>query len=109
MQQLRLMRTSYRAFFVFALFTGSGFAEDSSKSAPARTGQGEGIYKVVRNWPKYPEGKKLGNLHGDMAADSKGKVYIATGGTIQVISPMGSMRVNCVPRTATRPSGACTA
>ncbi|MCP4848454.1 MAG: hypothetical protein GY899_10965 [Verrucomicrobiaceae bacterium] len=84
------MKTSYPAFFVFALFTASGFAEDSTKSEPARTGQGKGIYKVVRNWPKYPEGKKLGNLHGDMAADSKGKVYIATGGTIQVIAADGT-------------------
>jgi|TARA_B110001454_G_scaffold215223_1_gene236270 hypothetical protein len=83
------MKTSYRAFIVFVLFTASGIAEDFSKSAPARTGQGDGIYQVVRHWPKYPEGKKLGNLHGDMAADSNGKVYIATGGGIQVISADG--------------------
>ncbi|MDB4737467.1 hypothetical protein OAF75_01385, partial [Verrucomicrobiales bacterium] len=45
---------------------------------------------VVRNWPVYPEGVALGSLHGDMAADSKGKVYIATGGQIQIIDANGN-------------------
>ena len=60
---------------------------DETKSV--RTGQGEGIYETVPGWPKYPEGKQLGNLHGDLAADSKGNVYVATGNTIQVIGPDG--------------------
>ncbi len=59
-------------------------------TAPARTGQGAGVYETVPGWPSYPEGKRLGNLHGDLAADSKGNVYIATGNTIQVIGPDGN-------------------
>ena len=55
----------------------------------AKVGDGDGEYQVVRNWPLYPEGKSLGSLHGDMAADSKGKVYIATAGNIQVIGADG--------------------
>ena len=31
----------------------------------------------------------MGSLHGDMAADSNGKVYIATSGNIQVIGANG--------------------
>lgn len=56
---------------------------------PAQTGQGEGVYQTVPGWPKYPAGKHLGNLHGDMAADSQGNVYIATGNTIQIIGADG--------------------
>ena len=61
----------------------------AEETKPARTGQGEGIYETVPGWPKYPEGKQLGNLHGDLAADSRGNVYVATGNTIQVIGPDG--------------------
>ncbi len=61
----------------------------AEETKPARTGQGEGIYETVPGWPKYPEGEQLGNLHGDLAADSKGNVYVATGNTIQVIGPDG--------------------
>ena len=61
----------------------------AEETKPARTGQGEGIYETVSGWPKYPEGKQLGNLHGDLAADSRGNVYVATGNTIQVIGPDG--------------------
>ncbi len=61
----------------------------AEETKPVRTGQGEGIYETVPGWPKYPEGKQLGNLHGDLAADSKGNVYVATGNTIQVIGPDG--------------------
>jgi len=56
---------------------------------PAITGQGGGLYQVVRDWLHYPEGKSLGNLHGDIAADKMGNVYIATQSTIQVIGPDG--------------------
>ena len=61
----------------------------ADETKPVRTGQGEGIYETVPGWPKYPEGKQLGNLHGDLAADSRGNVYVATGNTIQVIGPDG--------------------
>lgn len=64
----------------------------ADEPAPVRTGQGDGIYKTVPGWPSYPEGKGLGNLHGDLASDSKGNVYIATGNTIQVIGPDGKYR-----------------
>ena len=60
-------------------------AHGAEETAPARTGQGAGVYETVPGWPNYPEGKSLGNLHGDLASDSKGNVYIATGNTIQVI------------------------
>ena len=42
----------------------------AEETQPVRTGQGEGIYETVPGWPKYPEGKQLGNLHGDLAADT---------------------------------------
>ena len=84
------MKTIYTFLALFSLPAVTCFAQDDSNASPARTGQGAGIYEVVRNWPKYPEGTKLGNLHGDIAADSKGKVYIATGGTIQVIAADGT-------------------
>ena len=64
----------------------------ADEPAPVRTGQGDGIYKTVPGWPSYPEGKGLGNLHGDLASDSKGNVYIATGNTIQIIGPDGKYR-----------------
>ena len=64
----------------------------ADEPAPVRTGQGDGIYKTVPRWPSYPEGKGLGNLHGDLASDSKGNVYIATGNTIQIIGPDGKYR-----------------
>ena len=44
------------------------------------------------NWPKYPKGKALGSLHGDVAADSKGNVYIAVGDTIQVVGIDGEYK-----------------
>lgn len=64
----------------------------ADEPAPVRTGQEDGIYKTVPGWPSYPEGKGLGNLHGDLASDSKGNVYIATGNTIQIIGPDGKYR-----------------
>jgi hypothetical protein len=66
--------------------TSAAFAQ----SAPPVTGQGAGVYQVVRNWPTYPEGQALGDLHGDIAADSQGNVYIATGGAIHVIGKNGA-------------------
>ncbi len=67
-------------------------AHGAEETAPARTGQGAGVYETVPGWPNYPEGKSLGNLHGDLASDSKGNVYIATGNTIQVIGSDGNYR-----------------
>ncbi|MDP6208316.1 MAG: hypothetical protein QGG01_08425, partial [Roseibacillus sp.] len=72
---------------LFAFFLVPSAGADETK--PVRTGQGGGIYETVPGWPKYPEGKQLGDLHGDLAADSRGNVYIATGNTIQVIGPDG--------------------
>ena len=45
----------------------------------------------MRGWGSYPEGKKLGSLHGDMAADSKGNVYTtdANNHRIQVFNSAG--------------------
>ena len=72
---------------LFAFFLVPSAGADETKSV--RTGQGGGIYETVPGWPKYPDGKQLGDLHGDLAADSRGNVYIATGNTIQVIGPDG--------------------
>ena len=63
---------------------------DGNTTVAARTGTGDHVYQAVTGWPKYPEGKSLGSLHGDVAADSQGKVYIAVGGTIQVIDANGA-------------------
>ena len=61
----------------------------AQEGAPARTGAGAATYDVVRSWPSYPEGKKMGSLHGDMAADSAGNVYLSTGESIHVFGPDG--------------------
>ena len=68
-----------------AFLTSGLFAE----KPPAKTGQGAGVYQVVRGWGHYPEGKKMGSLHGDMAADSKGNVYLSAGDSIHVFGPDG--------------------
>ena len=78
---------------------GSASLTIAQDSAPAKTGQGDGVYQTVPNWPTYPEGKKLGNLHGDMAADSKGNLYVATGDTIQVFGPDGTYAKDLGPET----------
>lgn len=66
----------------------------TGQDGPAKTGQGEGIYQVVRGWGSYPEGMKLGSLHGDMAADSKGNVYLSAKGGIHVFGPDGKFKSN---------------
>ena len=82
------MKTLAYLTFSLLLANASASAQDS-KSPPARTGEGAAVYEVVRGWPSYPEGKKMGSLHGDMAADSEGKVYLSTGDSIHVFGPDG--------------------
>ena len=72
-----------------SLFALGACAFAQKTAPPAKTGEGDAVYQVVRDWPTYPEGKSLGSLHGDMAADKDGNVYLATGATIQVIGPDG--------------------
>lgn len=73
-----------------------GCASDlaTGQEGPARTGQGKGIYQVVRGWGSYPEGMKFGSLHGDMAADSEGNVYLSAKNGIHVFGPDGKFRSN---------------
>ena len=57
-----------------------------------QTGQGSQNYKSVPNWCKLPEGlKKLGNTHGNIVIDAKGRVYFNTDTqrSIMVYSPDG--------------------
>ena len=87
MRDTKPMKTSvYLSILVLACAPYGALAQDT---APARTGQGAGIYEVVRGWPSYPEGKNMGSLHGDMAADSKGNVYLSTAESIHVFGPDG--------------------
>ncbi|MGK0188808.1 MAG: DNA-binding beta-propeller fold protein YncE, partial [Verrucomicrobiales bacterium] len=72
--RIRNMKFSIAAFLSTLLVATSSFAQQT---------------EIIRNWPTYPEGTSLGSLHGDMAADSQGNVYVATGGTIQVIGADG--------------------
>ena len=74
--------------FIFLLFVSTALAQEAA-SPPARTGQGAGIYEVVRGWPSYPEGKSFGSLHGDMASDSQGNVYLSTAEGIHVFGSDG--------------------
>ena len=69
-----------------------GCASDlaTGQEGPARTGQGKGIYQVVRGWGSYPEGMKFGSLHGDMTADSEGNVYLSAKNGIHVFGPDGT-------------------
>lgn len=66
---------------------------------PAKTGQGAGVYEVVRGWGVYPEGKQYGSLHGDMAADSKGNVYLSAGNAVHVFGPDGKYTGDLGPET----------
>ena len=80
----------YSAYFTIAIILNSTLvAQDAKQDAPARTGSGAATYEVVRGWPSYPEGKQMGSLHGDMAADSSGNVYLSTGESIHVFDASG--------------------
>ncbi len=85
--------------FLLSILLLSGPAQSVSADEPARTGQGAGVYEVVRGWPSLPEGKQLGSLHGDMAADSEGNVYISTGPAILVFGPDGKYLKDLGPDT----------
>lgn len=76
------------ASLTFLLLLNTAPAQDN-QSPPARTGSGAAVYEVVRGWPSYPEGKQMGSLHGDMAADSQGNVYLSTADSIHVFGPDG--------------------
>ncbi len=78
----------------------AGLAQNAFADDPARTGQGGGVYEVVREWPSYPERKKMGSLHGDMASDRAGNVYLSTAETIQVFGPDGKYLKDIGPDTA---------
>jgi len=94
------MKTSPSLALLFS-FSGlfhPAFGQDAG-SAPARTGQGAGVYEAARGWPSYPEGKQLGSLHGDMAADSNGNVYVSTGPAIHVFGADGKFLRDLGPET----------
>ncbi|MFT5106638.1 MAG: hypothetical protein ACI8XO_001858 [Verrucomicrobiales bacterium] len=77
------------AYLTFFLSLNSAIAQNATEKAPARTGSGDAVYEVVRAWGSYPEGKKMGSLHGDMASDSQGNVYFAAKDGIHVFGPDG--------------------
>ena len=86
------MKTLAYLTFIFSLSNAlAQEAGDTNKATPpAKTGTGDAVYQVVRGWPSYPEGKKMGSLHGDIATDSKGNVYLATGESIHVFDAAGN-------------------
>ena len=76
---------------IVALLPIAAIASSVVSAAPAAPTQ-TGGYEAAGEWPKYPEGKSLGSLHGDVAADKSGNVYVATGSTIQVIGSDGAFK-----------------
>ncbi len=51
-------------------------------------------YAPGKDWPVATDRAKLGNLHGDMAADSKGNLYVSTGRSILVFNKNGEFLRN---------------
>lgn len=89
------MKTSVSLSILFLALATFQVAADE----PAKTGQGAGVYQVVRGWGEYSEGKKMGSLHGDMAADKSGNVYLSAGDGIHVFGPDGKFVKNLGPTT----------
>jgi hypothetical protein len=49
------------------------------------TGAGDHLYLTIPGWGAMPDGKKIGNMHGDVALDKAGNVYASTMGEPGVI------------------------
>ncbi|MBI5432925.1 MAG: hypothetical protein HZA52_08865 [Planctomycetes bacterium] len=62
------------------LVAASAFAQAPAEQKPAavRLGSGAHVYEWDVNWGKRPDGKDLGNTHGCVAVDSKGRIYFNT-------------------------------
>lgn len=71
--------------FLSLLATSSAFAHGDHGpgtglvvSTQIETGSAPYMYATVPNWGVLPEEQKLGSLHGDLALDEAGNVYIST-------------------------------
>ena len=67
------------------------FVKLDPNAAPAKTGSGDYVYETVPGWMKLPEGKAIGNTHGQMVVDKVGNLYITSDGqySVLVYSPDG--------------------
>ncbi len=52
-----------------------GRSGKASKGAPIILGSGNHKYEWVKDWAKLPAGMQLGNLHGAVQVDAKGRIY----------------------------------
>ena len=64
-----------------------------AEEADVMLGTKDHRYRWVPGWLKLPEGMKLGNTHGCVAVDSKGRVYFNTDSehAVVVVNPDGTV------------------
>ncbi|HEX9795207.1 MAG TPA: hypothetical protein VGC54_14580 [Planctomycetota bacterium] len=55
-----------------------GWLRQDPAAAPLRLGTGKHTYEWVADWVKLPAGRTLGNTHGCMVSDSKGRIVVNT-------------------------------
>src|SRR5262245_5525099 len=70
---------------------------DSASAAPGSPlilGAGRHRYEWVKGWAKLPDGVKLDNMHGGLAVDAQGRVYIGARNSdraVMVFDPEGQL------------------
>ncbi|KAA3611482.1 MAG: peptidase [Planctomycetota bacterium] len=75
-----LQKKNLSSWLSLALLAGSiGFlSADLPKQEPVVVGKGKHRYSWIQDWLKLPEGMKLGNTHGSIVVDKKGRVLVNT-------------------------------
>jgi DNA-binding beta-propeller fold protein YncE len=72
-----MVSRTWLALGASALFAAAAF-QDAKPPVPVVLGAGPHRYEWVRDWAKLPTGMSLGNTHGCVLVDSKGRVYVNT-------------------------------
>lgn len=69
-----------------------GWRSPQATDAPVRLGSGAHEYTWIDGWAQLPDGMALGNTHGAVAFDSKGRVYVNTDteNAVMVFEPDGT-------------------
>ena len=72
---LALPALALSVFTMGALWSGAG---EAPRAEPIRMGSGDHQYEWDEGWGQLPDGMQLGNTHGCMVVDSKGRVFFNT-------------------------------